>query len=67
MPWDKIEAAKFIPWTNNANFEKAIENSKKRIAENAYLKLIDENAQYVKQQQKENVFPLNYEAYKKVI
>lgn len=67
MPWDKIEAAKFIPWTNNANFEKAIENSKKRIAKNAYLKLIDENAQYVKQQQKENVFPLNYEAYKKVI
>ena len=67
MPWDKIEAAKFIPWTNNANFEKAIENSKTRIAENAYLKLIDENAQYVKQQQKENVFPLNYEAYKKVI
>lgn len=67
MPWDKIEAAKFIPWTNNANFEKAVENSKKRIAENAYLKLIDENAQYVKQQQKENVFPLNYEAYKKVI
>ena len=67
MPWDKIEAAKFIPWTNNANFEKAIENSKKRIAENAYLKLIDENAQYVKQQQKENVFPLNYEDYKKVI
>ena len=67
MPWDKIEAAKFIPWTNNANFEKAIENSKKRIAENAYLKLIDENAQYVKQQQKENIFPLNYEAYKKVI
>ena len=67
MPWDKIEAAKFIPWTNNANFEKAIENSKKRITENAYLKLIDENAQYVKQQQKENVFPLNYEAYKKVI
>ena len=67
MPWDKIEAAKFIPWTNNANFEKAIENSRKRITENAYLKLIDENAQYVKQQQKENVFPLNYEAYKKVI
>ena len=67
MPWDKIEPAKYTPWTNNANFDMAIENSKKRISENEYLKLIDENAQWVKQQQKDNVFPLNYEAYKKVI
>ena len=67
MPWDKMEPAKYIPWANNANFDMAIENSKKRISENEYLKLIDENAQWVKQQQKDNVFPLNYEAYKKVI
>ena len=67
MPWDKIEPAKYTPWANNANFDIAIENSKKRISENEYLKLIDENAQWVKQQQKDNVFPLNYEAYKKVI
>ena len=67
MPWDKIEPAKYTPWANNANFDMAIENSKKRISENEYLKLIDENAQWVKQQQKDNVFPLNYEAYKKVI
>ena len=67
MPWDKIEPAKYTPWTNNANFDMAIENSKKRISENEYLKLIDENAQWVKQQQKDNIFPLNYEAYKKVI
>lgn len=67
MPWDKIDPAKFTPWSNNANFDKAIANSQKRIGENTYLKLIDENAQWIKQQQKDFVFPLNYEAYKKVI
>ena len=67
MQWDKIDPAKYTPWTNNANFNKAIENSKKRIAANSYLKLIDENAQWIKQQQNDNVFPLNYAAYKKVI
>ena len=67
MSWDKIEPAKYTPWSNNANFDKAITNSQKRISENQYLKLIDENAQWIKQQQKDNIFPLNYEAYKSLI
>ena len=67
MSWDKIEPAKYTPWSNNANFDKAIANSQKRISENQYLKLIDENAQWIKQQQKDNIFPLNYEAYKSLI
>jgi len=29
--------------------------------------LIAENAQWIKQQQKDNIFPLNYEAYKSLI
>jgi len=67
MEWDKIEPAKYTTWVKNSNFDKAIENSKKRISDNQYLKLIDENAQWIKQQQKDNVFPLNYERYKQVI
>ena len=67
MSWDKIEPAKYTPWSNNTNFDKAIANSQKRISENQYLKLIDENAQWIKQQQKDNIFPLNYEAYKSLI
>ena len=67
MSWDKIEPAKYTPWSNNANFDKAIANSQKRISENQYLKLIDENAQWIKLQQKDNIFPLNYEAYKSLI
>ncbi|WP_238250396.1 carboxy terminal-processing peptidase [Capnocytophaga cynodegmi] len=67
MKWDKIDAVKFESWENQKNFEKAIQNSNKRISENAHLKLIDENAKWVKQQQDKNVFPLNHEAYKKII
>ncbi|MFK8269237.1 carboxy terminal-processing peptidase [Capnocytophaga cynodegmi] len=67
MKWDKIDAVKFESWENQKNFEKAIQNSNKRISENAHLKLIDENAKWVKQQQDKNIFPLNHEAYKKII
>ncbi|WP_212898228.1 carboxy terminal-processing peptidase [Capnocytophaga cynodegmi] len=67
MKWDKIDAVKFESWENQKNFEKVIQNSNKRISENAHLKLIDENAKWVKQQQDKNVFPLNHEAYKKII
>lgn len=67
MKWDKIDAVKFESWENQKNFDKAIQNSNKRISENAHLKLIDENAKWVKQQQDKNIFPLNHEAYKKII
>ncbi|MDO4228611.1 MAG: carboxy terminal-processing peptidase [Capnocytophaga sp.] len=67
MKWDSIDPVKFELWTNNTNFGKAIENSNKRIRDNKQLKLIDENALWVKQQQDKNIFPLNYQAYKKIV
>ena len=67
MKWDKIDPVKFNIWENHNNFERAISNSNKRISESNQLKLIDENAKWIKKQQDENVFPLSYEAYKKVI
>ncbi|MDO5105537.1 carboxy terminal-processing peptidase [Capnocytophaga sp.] len=67
MKWDNIDPVKFNTWEHHSNFNKAIENSNKRISENTHLKLIDENAKWIKQQRDKNVFPLNYEAYKKVI
>jgi carboxyl-terminal processing protease len=32
MPWDKIDAATYTLWDKTANFNKAISNSKERIA-----------------------------------
>lgn len=66
MRWDKIEPARYQLW-NQPQLNQAIENSKKRMAANDYLKLIDENARWVKQQQDEHTFSLNYDVYKKTI
>ncbi|MDO5607579.1 MAG: carboxy terminal-processing peptidase [Capnocytophaga sp.] len=67
MPWDKIEAAPFSEWDTSISYNKVIANSQKRMAENQTLKLIDENAKWIKTQQDEYVFPLNYDLYKKNI
>lgn len=67
MKWDKIDPVRFEPWATQSDFDKIIEKSNKRISENNHLKLIDENAKWIKQQQDKNVFPLNHEAYKKIV
>lgn len=67
MKWDSIDPVKYALWETPSNFDKAVENSNKRISENNNFKLIDENARWIRQQRDKNVFPLSYEAYKKVI
>ncbi|HEY6142215.1 MAG TPA: carboxy terminal-processing peptidase, partial [Flavobacterium sp.] len=65
MPWDKIDPAVYNVWTNNANFTKAIENSKQRIAQSAQFKLIEENAKWIDVRSKENLYSLKMEDFKK--
>jgi len=64
MPWDKIDPAQFKFWDKQNNFDVAIDNSKKRIAENPKFKLIDENAKWIDQRNKENVYSLNIDQFK---
>ena len=65
MPWDKIDPATYSVWTNNANFAKAIENSKLRIAQSEQFKLIEENAKWIDIRSKENLYSLKMEDFKK--
>jgi len=65
MPWDKIDAAPFNVWTNNDKFEKAILDSKKRIAQNPQFKLIEENAKWIDERSKENLYSLKIDEFKK--
>ncbi len=65
MPFDKIDPAEFKFWDKQNNFDAAIENSKKRIAENTKFKLIDENAKWIDDRNKESVFSLNIDQFKK--
>ncbi|MDP3946794.1 MAG: carboxy terminal-processing peptidase [Lutibacter sp.] len=64
LVFDKVPAANYTLWNNYENYDLAINNSKKRIENNKYFKLIDENAKWLKSSQDESLVYLNYEVYK---
>jgi carboxyl-terminal processing protease len=64
MSWDKINPANYKVWDGNNNFGKIIENSNKRITQNQQVRLIEENAKWLKEQQDEMTVTLNYDLYK---
>ena len=63
LEWDRISPAPFKKWDRNFNFEYAVSNSKKRIASNPLVALIDKQAQRIKEQQNDYTFSLNYQSY----
>ena len=65
MPWDKIDPAPYSVWKNNANFDIAISNSKNRIAQNPQFKLIEENAKWIDERSKENIYSLKMDEFRK--
>jgi len=64
LPYDEIDAADYKPWENYFDYNTTVEKSKKRMSTNAQLKLIEENAKWVKSKIDETVFSLNYKTYK---
>ncbi|WP_396155439.1 carboxy terminal-processing peptidase [Flavobacterium sp.] len=64
MPWDKIDAADYKIWDKQNNFDLAIQKSKERMSNNAQLNLIDDNAKWLDQRNKETVYSLNIDKFK---
>ncbi len=64
LPWDKIAAADYTAWDGYIDFNQTIANSKERMAQNNQLKLIDENAKWVRQKRDVNTYSLQYNKYK---
>ena len=64
MPWDKIDAAEYKVWDKQNNFDLAISKSKERMSNNAQLNLIDDNAKWLDERNKENVYSLNIDKFK---
>ncbi len=64
LKWDKISPAEYTIWDGYIDYEKTIENSNKRMAANPQIKLIEENAKWLKSEQDETEISLNYEVYK---
>jgi len=63
LGWDKITAADYETWDGYIDYEATIESSSKRMANNSQIKLIEENAKWLKEQQDETVVSLNYDTY----
>ncbi len=64
LPWDEIDAADYAVWESYFDYDETIEKSKQRMSNNEQLKLIEENAKWVKGKIDETVVSLNYEKYK---
>ncbi|WP_103864055.1 carboxy terminal-processing peptidase [Aquimarina sp. I32.4] len=64
LPWDKIAAADYKIWNGYIDFDQTINNSKERMSKNDQLKLIEENAKWVRQRRDVNMYSLQYGKYK---
>lgn len=64
LPWDKISPVDYNIWDGYFDYESTIQKSTERMAVNEQLKLIDANAQWVKQIRDRENFSLNYNQYK---
>ena len=64
MPWDKIDPAKYNVWNRQNNFDLAISKSRERMKNNTQVNLIDDNAKWLDERNKENVYSLNIDKFK---
>ena len=63
LPWDFIGSAQFSPSDTKNNFEYVQNESNKRIVSNTYLNLLKEEAKWVKEQQDQYKYSLNYSEF----
>ena len=63
LPWDFIGSAQFSPSDTKNNFEYIQNESNKRIVSNTYLNLLKEEAKWVKEQQDQYKYSLNYSEF----
>lgn len=64
LPWDEITAATYTPWEYYFDYDQTIKKSKERMNNNEQLKLIEENAKWVKGKIDESIVSLNYDTYR---
>ena len=64
LPWDKIDAVDYEFWDGYFDYNQTVKSSTERMNNNEQLKLIGENAKWIKTRMDENVHSLNYKTYK---
>ena len=66
MPWDEIKPANYTPWYKGiGTYDRAKENSKKRISSSPSFKLVSQEAERFKKQYDKTNSTLNLEKYRK--
>jgi carboxyl-terminal processing protease len=65
LAWDKVPQAKYSQTNSYANFADVVYSSKQRIASNSNFKLVNKYAKWLKKNQKENSYSLNYKKFYK--
>lgn len=63
MPYDKIAPASYKLWDGYFELDETIANSKERMAQNQQLKLIEQQARWIKERRDNSIVPLNYDSY----
>ncbi|MGY0391714.1 carboxy terminal-processing peptidase [Bizionia sp. KMM 8389] len=64
LTWDEIDAADYELWEGYFDYDKTISMSNSRMKNNEQLKLIEENAKWVRARMDEKNYPLKYVDYK---
>ena len=65
LVWDKVPQAKYTQTNSYENFSEVVDKSKTRIASNTKFKLINEYAKWLKQNQEDTSYSLNYKDFAK--
>jgi len=63
LAWDKVPQAKYSQTSSYANFADVVYSSKQRIASDTNFQLINEYAKWLKKNQEENSYSLNYKKF----
>ncbi|NVK53458.1 MAG: carboxy terminal-processing peptidase [Flavobacteriaceae bacterium] len=65
LAWDKIEHANYKPTNSYENFDDVVSNSKERIIQNKNFKLINDYAKWLKKNQEDTTYSLNFKQFTK--
>lgn len=65
LVWDKVPQAKYTQTNSYQNFSEVVNKSKERIASNDKFKLINEYAKWLKKNQEDSSYSLNFKEFSK--
>jgi carboxyl-terminal processing protease len=63
LPWDEIKPANYTLWESSIDYQTMIDRSRARMNSSPEMKLIDDNAQWIKKLQSKDLYSLKYDVY----